>query len=55
MEKNSKIFVAGGYRGLLGSAIVRQLKKHGYDNILAPSRLELDLTNQAAVNHWFLQ
>jgi GDP-L-fucose synthase len=55
MEKNSKIFVAGGYRGLLGSAIVRQLKKHGYDNVLAPSRLELDLTNQAAVNHWFLQ
>jgi len=55
MEKNSKIFVAGGHRGLLGSAVVRQLRAKGYNNIFAPSREELDLQNQSAVNAWFEQ
>jgi len=53
MNKQSKIFVAGGYRGLLGSAIVRSLKQQGYTNVLAPSREELNLQDQRAVNDWF--
>lgn len=53
MNQDSKIFVAGGYRGLLGSAIVRQLQKQGYTNILAPSRAELNLQNQQAVDDYF--
>ena len=52
MKFDSKVFVAG-HRGLLGSAIVRELNKHGYTNILTVSRQELDLTNQAAVDTWF--
>lgn len=52
MEKHSKIFVAG-HRGLLGSAVLRQLKATGYTNILTVGREELDLTDQAAVNQWF--
>jgi len=54
MHHNSKIYVAG-HRGLLGSALVRQLKAQGYTNILTVTRQELDLTNQAAVNTWFKQ
>ena len=53
MNKHSKIFVAGGHRGLLGSAIVRSLKNQGYENVLAPSREELDLQDQQAVFNWF--
>lgn len=49
MEKTSKIYVAG-HTGLVGSAIVRKLKKEGYDNLLFRTHDELDLTNQAAVN-----
>lgn len=48
MDKNAKIFVAG-HRGMVGSAIVRNLKSKGYTNILARRREELDLFNQAAV------
>lgn len=51
-DKNSVIFVAGA-NGMVGSAIVRALKKQGYSNILTPSSKELDLSNQAAVNAWF--
>lgn len=51
-DKNSVIFVAGA-NGMVGSAIVRGLKKLGYTNILTPSSKELDLSNQAAVNSWF--
>jgi len=51
-DKNSVIFVAGA-SGMVGSAIVRALKKQGYSNILTPSSKELDLSNQAAVNAWF--
>jgi GDP-L-fucose synthase len=46
MDKKSKIYVAG-HNGMVGSSIVRQLKKLGYDNILVSSRENLDLTNQA--------
>lgn len=47
-----KIYVAG-HRGLVGSAIVRSLKKKGYENIIGRTHKELDLTNQAAVQAFF--
>ena len=52
MEKNSKIFIAG-HRGMVGSAIVRNLEKQGYSNIITKSRKELDLLNQQAVADFF--
>lgn len=54
MHHNSKIYVAG-HRGLLGSALVRQLQSQGYINILTVTRQELDLANQTAVAAWFEQ
>jgi GDP-L-fucose synthase len=45
---NSKIYVAG-HNGLVGSAIVRQLKIKGYNNIIVASKKKLDLTNQLSV------
>ena len=44
----SKIYVAG-HNGLVGSAIVRQLKKKGYKKIITANRSTLDLTNQTKV------
>ncbi len=52
LEKNHKIYVAG-HRGLVGSAIVRSLKRSGYTNIVGRTHSELDLTNQAAVRAFF--
>jgi len=52
MEKEAKIYVAG-HRGLVGSAIVRNLKSKGYTNVIGRTHSELDLTNQAAVNEFF--
>lgn len=52
MEKGSKIYVAG-HKGLVGSAIVRQLKSEGYTNIIVAASDEVDLRNQAAVNSFF--
>lgn len=52
MEKNSKIYVAG-HRGMVGSAIVRELQRQGYTNIITRSHNELDLTDQLAVNSFF--
>jgi len=52
MEKTAKIFVAG-HNGLVGSAIVRELKSMGYSNLLLRSRQALDLENQQAVNQFF--
>jgi GDP-L-fucose synthase len=52
MEKNAKIFIAGMY-GMVGSAIARSLRAHGYDNLLGHSSKELDLTNQHAVFEFF--
>ena len=52
MEKNSKIYVAG-HRGMVGSAIVRELKKQGYSNIVTRTHKELDLTRQEAVEAFF--
>lgn len=52
MDKQSKIYVAG-HRGMVGSAIVRNLKSKGYNNIIGKTHAELDLTNQQAVNDFF--
>ena len=52
MEKNSKIFVAG-HRGMVGSAIVRKLKKEGFTNIITRPSFELDLRNQQDVADFF--
>ncbi|MEZ5541470.1 MAG: GDP-L-fucose synthase [Pseudomonadota bacterium] len=52
MEKNAKIYVAG-HRGLVGSAIVRCLRSHGYDNLVVRTSRELDLREQAAVREFF--
>lgn len=54
MKKTDKIYVAG-HRGLVGSAIVRSLKKAGYGNIVVMTHSQLDLTNQAAVRDFFEQ
>ena len=52
MEKESKIYVAG-HRGMVGSAIVRALRREGYENIVVRSHAELDLTDQRAVEEFF--
>lgn len=52
MEKNSKIYIAG-HRGLVGSAIVRNLEANGFTNIITRTHAELDLTNQADVRKFF--
>lgn len=52
MEKTSKIFVAG-HKGLAGSAIVRNLQKQGYTNIVTKNKSELDLRNQSMVEDFF--
>ena len=54
MEKNSKIYVAG-HRGMVGSAIVRELRRQGYDNIITRTHAELDLTRQSDVEAFFAQ
>ena len=52
MQLTSKIFVAG-HRGMVGSAICRNLVNHGYQSILSRSSSELDLCNQQSVNNFF--
>ena len=52
MEQNSKIYVAG-HRGMVGSAIVRELRRQGYENIITRTHSQLDLINQQAVNKFF--
>ncbi|MFI3257672.1 MAG: GDP-L-fucose synthase [Spirochaetales bacterium] len=52
MEKNAKIYVAG-HRGLVGSAILKQLEKDGYTNIITRTHSQLDLTQQTQVNEFF--
>jgi len=51
-SKNTSIFVAG-HNGMVGKAIIRQLNKVGYQNIITRSRQELDLTNQKEVDVFF--
>ncbi|MBU3111014.1 GDP-L-fucose synthase family protein [Clostridium lacusfryxellense] len=52
MNKGGKIYVAG-HRGLVGSAIVRNLREKGYTNIIGKTHKELDLMNQADVRSFF--
>lgn len=52
MEKSSKIYIAG-HRGMVGSAILRNLTNNGFNNLIVKNSKELDLRNQAAVNHFF--
>jgi GDP-L-fucose synthase len=52
MEKSSKIYVAG-HRGMVGSAIMRELQRQGYTNIITRTHSELDLTRQDAVEAFF--
>lgn len=52
MSKESKIYVAG-HRGMVGSAIIRALERHGQTNIVTRTHAELDLIDQAAVRDFF--
>ena len=52
MEPSDKIYVAG-HTGLLGSALVRRLRRAGYNNLLLHSHRDLDLTDATAVRHFF--
>ncbi|MBK2028586.1 GDP-L-fucose synthase [Francisella noatunensis] len=52
LDKSAKIYVAG-HRGLVGSAIVKNLQSKGYTNLVMRTHVELDLTNQKAVEDFF--
>ena len=54
MDSDSKIFVAG-HRGLVGSAIIRQLERNGYENIVTRNRSQLDLRIQKDVDDFFIE
>lgn len=54
MDKDARIYVAG-HRGLVGSALMRNLQGNGYRNLLIRTHAELDLTNQAAVDRFFAE
>jgi len=54
MKLNSKIYIAG-HRGLVGSALMRQLKAKGYSNIITRTHVELDLADQQSVVNFFQQ
>jgi GDP-L-fucose synthase len=52
MDKHARIYVAG-HRGMVGSALVRELEAYGYCNLVMCTHDELDLTDQHAVNRFF--
>ncbi|MCD8266238.1 MAG: NAD-dependent epimerase/dehydratase family protein, partial [Prevotellaceae bacterium] len=52
MEKGAKIYVAG-HRGMVGSAIVRELQRQGYTNIITRTHKELNLCRQREVEEFF--
>jgi GDP-L-fucose synthase len=52
VQKSDKIFVAG-HRGLVGSALLRQLERKSFANLVTRNRAELDLMNQAGVDRFF--
>jgi len=52
MDQTAKIYVAG-HRGMVGSAIVRKLRKEGFNNLVLRTSSELDLRNQQQVQHFF--
>lgn len=53
MDINDKIYIAG-HRGLVGSAILRNLKQKGYNNLITRTHVELDLKSQMAVEAFFV-
>ncbi len=53
MDKSEKIFVAG-YRGLVGSALIRRLEKNGFNNLPKRDRAQLDFEDESAVVKFFL-
>ena len=54
MEKNAKIYVAG-HRGMVGSAICRELKRQGYTRVVTRTHAQLDLCRQDAVEAFFAE
>ena len=52
MEKDAKIYVAG-HQGMVGSAIIRELRRQGYESIVTRTHQELDLCRQEAVERFF--
>jgi GDP-L-fucose synthase len=54
MDSDSRIFVAG-HRGLVGSALVRALRRDGYENLLLRGRSDLDLTDSRATDRFFAE
>src|SRR3989339_787061 len=52
MDKNSKIYVSG-HNGLVGTALVNELKRQGYENIVTRSHKDLELLDQVSVNKFF--
>ena len=54
MKKDSRIYVAG-HLGLAGSALVRSLERHGFNNFVFRSQAELDLQNAAATDAFFAE
>ena len=52
MDKNARIYVAG-HKGMVGSAIIRELQRQGYNNLVTRIHTELDLTRQEAVEEFF--
>ena len=52
IDKEDKIFIAG-HRGMVGSAIKRNLKNNGYLNLLTEKRADLDLTDKTSVKKWY--
>jgi GDP-L-fucose synthase len=52
VDRDARVYVAG-HGGLVGSALLRRLRREGYRNVLTATREQLDLRDQAAVNYWF--
>ncbi len=52
ITKDNKIFIAG-HKGMVGSAIFRNLKNNGYHNLLTANRVDLDLTDTSRVKNWY--
>ena len=51
LSKNTKIFIAG-HKGMVGSSIVKKLKKHGYKNLITADKKKLNLLEQAKVYNY---
>ena len=52
IKKNNRIFIAG-HTGMVGSSVKRKLQQYGYNNLITPSRKELDLQDNKSVENWF--